>query len=238
MIINCKPLKWDSDFFGYPVGQVDISDFCENDYDEFKRVLKDWKFVLIYIYPADEETLKALLLFNIPLVDIKITFEKEMIYSVPNNNLNHIESYSKFEQYDVLKKLALSSGEFSRFKIDTNFKNNEFAKLYEEWLNNSINREIADDVIVVKIDNKIKGFATYKLKNNDLIIGLISVDPTVQGKGLGKTLMREIENIAIKKMAGKIQVVTQGANTKALLFYKSCGYKIAEKKEILHLWIQ
>ena len=45
---------------------------------------------------------------------------------------------SERHDFNTLKSLALSSGQYSRFNIDKNFVNNEYEILYNRWIEKSV----------------------------------------------------------------------------------------------------
>jgi dTDP-4-amino-4,6-dideoxy-D-galactose acyltransferase len=237
MKIEYKVKQWDSKFFGYKVGEAIIKEYDKIDFMKLKKIFYNINCKLVYLYPDSEKVLNELSDSNIPLLDTKIIFYKNRTSFNKNIKLYPIESYYIDDQYEKLIKLVFMSGKFSRYRIDTNFKRNEFEKLYKEWIDKSLKRIIADDVLVYKTNNKIIGFVTYVISELKLTIGLMAVDSDYQGKGIGKTLMDFIENVAYKKKLKEINVATQFANIEACDFYKACNYKMKSKKEIYHLWI-
>ena len=235
--MNIEKLNWDTAFFGYEIGKVSLKGFGVEQYEEFLEKVNKSQMRLIYVFPLDRQSVDTLLACKIPLVDTKVTFEKADYISF--KSVNNIKSYDSNEKFESIQILALLSGEYSRYRTDKNFINNEFKRLYSEWILRSINKEIASDVIIYKNADLIKGFITYKMINDiKIVIGLIAVDKTEHGQGIGKVLMQSVENIAFQHGIKKILVSTQFKNEQALRFYKSCGYKIIEQQEIFHLWIQ
>jgi dTDP-4-amino-4,6-dideoxy-D-galactose acyltransferase len=181
---------------------------------------------LIQVYPLDDISRDTLLENNILLADTKVVFQKQND-SFTFGKCTNTSSYNSNDDYNKIEKLALLSGKYSRYNLDRNFINNEFSQLYKEWLANSISK-----------DRIIKGFVTYKLelKSEQIVIGLIAVDGSEQGKGIGKELLQSIENIAISNRIKQIIVATQLQNKRAMQFYLSCGYAIKEQQQIYHLW--
>ena len=140
-------LKWDTDFFGYKVGKLLLND---NNLDENLLINNDFK--LIYLFcnePLSEDLVKK---HNLFLSDEKI----DLITNVSNLTFNKFENENLFELTildDNLLDLTFQSGHFSRFKIDSNFKNNEFETLYTAWIEQSISHKNADKVIGFSINN-------------------------------------------------------------------------------------
>lgn len=225
-----KRLDWDSDFFGYEIGQTEINYFDQ----KCKSVLLDEtdRFKLVYI-TSDKEIYP--IIESAKLVDIKIQLTKEVLIEEDCKKVN-LSEY-KLEDNEQLKKLAFQSGIYSRFKRDRNFTKNEYEKLYTKWIEDSINKLIADNIIVYKDNfNEYKGFITVKHKMDFAEIGLIAVDELSRGKGIGAALLNYVNNLT--KLAGlkKIIVTTQFENIPAMKLYERAGYKIISKKYIYHLW--
>lgn len=61
-------------------------------------------------------------------------------------------------------------------------------------------------------------------------VRFMAVDPSQQGKGLGKLIMQYLEGKALEN--GRTKVVLH-ARENALKFYESCGYAIKERSHLL-----
>jgi dTDP-4-amino-4,6-dideoxy-D-galactose acyltransferase len=226
-----EKLAFDSNCFDLNIGKLTLVD-NNQDLD-----LKDNEFDLIYVFSKDP--VKRLDNF---LVDTKVVLSidlKEKNLKIENPN-NKIKSYSKdSKSYEDLLDLAFLSGEFSRFKLDQNLPNSSFSKLYKIWLDESINKRIANDVVIYSDPanpEKPLGFITYRLNESLAEIGLISVSQFSQGKGIGKELLDYLSHVAITNNIKEIKVATQEKNTGAMKFYKKYGFNIQSKTFIYHLW--
>ena len=221
-------LPWDSNFFNLKIGKIIINSIDDISFDNFND------FDLIYIYANEKSTV-----INKPeiiLVDEKITFIKNEL--TIRENINLIDGYFVKEITSVtsdLQKLVLDSGNFSRFKIDSNFNQQKFQKLYYEWIENSVYNNLADIVIGIFHLNKIVGFVTIKKHISFSRIGLIAVDEAYRGLGLGKLLMSYSEKYCLDNNIKILEVVTQN-NNPACFFYRSCGYIETNKSYIYHSW--
>ncbi|EIA10242.1 acetyltransferase, GNAT family [Flavobacterium frigoris PS1] len=153
-------------------------------------------------------------------------------------NVNKIEYYQhNRKNYDDILDLTLQSGEYSRFNIDENFRNNEYSKLYKEWIDNSINKKLAQEIIVKYLDNKVVGFATLSKKDDQLAdISLVAVDKNYRGKGIAKEIILNTIIEAKKRGFNKIQVVTQVDNLPANGLYLATGFKEKSLTNIYHHW--
>lgn len=223
-------LKWDTDFFGYKVGKISLND---NDLDENLLLSNDFK--LIYLFsnePLSEALVKK---HNLFLSDEKI----DLITSVSNLTFNNFENENLVELTlldDNLLDLTFQSGHFSRFKIDSNFKNNEFERLYTAWIEQSITHKNADKVIGFLLNNKVVGFITFVLKNNMFDIGLIAVNEQYRSLKIGKQLLAYVFNYSVSKNVDFVTVTTQNNNQGALNFYLKNSFSINQTTYIYHLW--
>ncbi len=88
----------------------------------------------------------------------------------------------------------------------------------EELLLLNLKREF----IVAERDGEIVGTATLERNN----VGGVYVDPNYINRGIGKRLMKEIENIALSRGIEKLEF---GATITSAGFYMKLGYDLGEK---------
>jgi len=222
-------LDWDTNFFGYDIGKYTITRNSSFDIKDLKDSFSHFK--LIYIFSDYELQPKK----GLNLVDVKVLFSKVCEFNKYEDEI--IEFNSNIHNYDQLLNLTYLSGSYSRFRLDTNFENDEFRKLYKEWLDKSIDNIIADKVFIKKNQNKLNGFITLNINNlNTANIGLIAVDPNYQGKNIGSNLINACENYSLKNGCKNIEVSTQKNNKGAMKLYIKNGFQIKNIKYIYHLW--
>jgi len=218
--MEVKKLVWDSEFFGYKIGLIDINN---SDFDPHLHF--DSQFDLIYLFSNRNQVSDQLS----EHVDIKITYEKynTFVEEMPEN----IEEY-KGKLTNELLYLAHLSGNHSRFKKDV-YLANHYEILYKTWIQKSIDGEIADKVLIFKVSCKILGFITLKEINECVQIGLIAVNENHMGKGIGSSLLKAISYIYPNK---KIIVSTQEVNKGANAIYIKNGFFVNKRQYIYHLW--
>lgn len=219
-----RRLDWDSSFFKLEVGEIRINDDLKNDnYSNFD---------LIYVKKNEEISIPG---FKLNYEENKVIFEKEIITIIEESNCVKQFSTVKYNIEEIYN-LAYESGKYSRFLKDSLFGESNFKKLYKEWVDNSINKQFADDIFLYFIEDKLVGFVTYKKHLTYGQIGLIAVNKNFQGKGIGRQLVNEVENSLFKDKIKKIRIPTQLENKEACFFYKKIGYKIIESTPIKHYW--
>lgn len=224
-----EKLNWDSDFFGYPVGKINANEGID-------LLLSDEininQFRLIYIFSDHKLIIKDK---RVSEVDIKTTLIRTML---KNEELIIHPAISEYDgsQDEALHSLAIESGVYSRFKRDPGFKDNEFFKLYSKWIRDSIDKKIADKLLVYMEDNKIGGFVSLKFKAEYAEIGLIAVHGNSRGKGIAMALLYAAFFHTKKQGFNYTHIVTQFENTPAMKLYQKAGFKIENKKYVYHLW--
>lgn len=224
-------LQWDSVFFNFKVAKIN-NDVLLNDL--LLKKMNNENVKLAYYSSRNKLTETSNEYYNVDLVDEKITFLKEIEKSFL---VSKTESYPEKYPDKQLINLAVESGIYSRFNVDPKIGRKKFEELYTQWIVKSVSKEIADDVLVYKPEGEIAGFVTIGKKNERADVGIIAVDKSYRGKGIGKTLMKTAENFYFNKLK-LIQVVTQGDNVPAIRLYESCGYKIGKVEFLYHLWIK
>jgi dTDP-4-amino-4,6-dideoxy-D-galactose acyltransferase len=221
-------LDWDSNFFNLKIGKLTtdenhlngVADSILNQYD------------LVYIFSEQElNDLNA----RVHLVDVKVNFSKtnlgfnEGIIISEYNNTKH--------SYNKLLELAILSGVHSRFKKDHRFNIGAYEKLYKMWIDKSIDKSIAQHVLVDVLDGELAGFVTLQFSTDGIgIIGLIAVDPLYQGKKIASRLIQSCENLCISNNINKLEVSTQLDNNPAMQLYKNAKFNIKTKQFIYHHW--
>jgi len=68
-------------------------------------------------------------------------------------------------------------------------------------------------------------------QNGKYALGILLLLPEYRGKGLGKEIVRNVENWVLSENGREIRVVVQGQNTKALKFWKKNGFEVYDERE-------
>jgi GNAT superfamily N-acetyltransferase len=141
----------------------------------------------------------------------------------------------------ALRELAIASGVWSRFKVDSNVPRCVFETMFESWIKNSVNFSIADEIFVA-VDSSTGeevGFVTLKQKESVVHIGLLAVASQHRRKGIASQLLSRAVLWAIETVpnGGIISVVTQGANEQACSCYKRFGFSLETEQDVYHIWL-
>jgi len=230
-------LDWDSSFFDIITGMITRQDLQLKELEDILDKMKDDGYRLVY-YPSVKKIEESVCnQYNGILADEKVTFAKSIATDTLGNSDTHIKPYDQNDVSPELLELAFQSGIYSRFNVDPNFKHNEYRQLYKIWIERSVNKQIAKEVLVYLERRIIGGMITLGEKNNRGDIGLVAVAASSRGKGIGKKLMVAAENYFQQNGYQQVQVITQGINTPAMNLYQSSGYSIEEKLFYYHFWL-
>lgn len=233
-------LAWDTETFKRKIGRVSFEQAVT--YEEFHELLtlaRFEKYELLYIFQSEEIDFFYKDEFaEMSMVDQKVIFNKKLEQEKLRIDISpFVSEYQNENVTPQLLNLAYESGRYSRFYVDKHFLRNDFQELYSMWITRSVSKEIADEVLVYEKEGIIAGMLTYKITDNVATIGLIAVDPQIQGKKIGTELITFMEYKLSQLAVSEINVATQIQNMRACCFYKKNKYSIKQITKIYHVWL-
>ena len=235
-INTIEPLDWDSQFFGYPVARISLDHEGMDKLDNLFQQLELEKFRVTYFFvpPTEIELNNRIAQNGSILVDQKATFSKTTEKHSKFSNI--IIEYQGADINEKLIELVLQAGKFSRFRIDGNFSNKEYERLYIEWVTKSINKTIAFKTLVAQNGSDIVGLTTLGRRKHEADIGIVVVDGNFRQKGIGHDLIHSADNVAFENGLSEIKVVTQLKNKGACRLYEKCNFQIENITNVYHYW--
>ena len=129
-----------------------------------------------------------------------------------------------------------------RFHADTGLPEKLADDVYTEWLKNSLTGELADYVIVPRVDGKVAGFLTLKQhvdKVGYTAIGLLvlaAVDPSMRGKSI-YTNMISLGLRVLKRDSEVVETGTQVTNYAVQKAWVQLGLKQVTTTYVFHKWL-
>lgn len=244
-----EPLLWDSHFLGFRVARIVLSASESNALGSnrlasfiIQAQASEIKLLYLVVNPDDVAGNAAAQQIGADLVDRKLTFSMTVNATESEQIVNgHIQSTQTTTR--PLEALALQSGEYSRFQLDSKFETGTYEKLYRQWLHNSLAGTLAREVLVyyptveTTTTNEEIGLLTLGLRQGYVDIGLLAVAHTSRGQGVGQALVQAARQRTATWGLNRLQVVTQRDNLKACKFYRRCGFHEARLEHIYHLWL-
>jgi dTDP-4-amino-4,6-dideoxy-D-galactose acyltransferase len=241
---DVQPLPWDSEILGVTVARLA---------GDVTSTVRFWSAVaaarrlgveLLYWTPthdrewADDEVVRAGGL----LVDERCTYVRACAPAAHESWVEPrgggVERYSEGWPNETLRRLALASGEHSRFNTDPRVGRVAFERLYDLWIARSVSREIADEVFVARSAREIVGMVTVDASGDTMRIGLLAVAESRRGAGVGRTLVTHALRWGRSRGCTRAEVVTQARNRAATGLYSKCGYTAESKRRVYHVWLR
>lgn len=237
---NYQLLDWDTEILGIKTAKIIPEKLTETQLTEILFELKqqDVRLVFWCSDSDDQITQHAAEKHQAFLADEKVTYLMDLTNFVEQNiDISDVVAYENNIADDQLKKLALFVGLNSRFGLDPKITLDRCKKVYETWLDNSVKKNIAKEVLVIRRDNKIVGFVTLGEKNGRGDIGLIAVDENYRGQQLATKLVYAAQLWCKQQGYKTAQVVTQKTNVAACKLYEKNGYHLEKVENFYHLWL-
>ncbi len=231
-------LEWDSNFFNFKVAKINQFESIE-EFDFISKELKSNQVELAYFFCEPNSNVdRVLKTSNIFLADEKVTFSRAIDDIGENVTESFIEEYQEVIVTDKMLDIAIQTSEYSRFRVDSNFKNEEFKKMYYQWIKNAVEKTDNGKLFVYQENIDLKGLIYLREINDKLgSISLIGVDQGYRGERIGTKLINQALYYFNKMGKLEVQVVTQKANILACNFYKKNGFNLIETINVYHLWV-
>ncbi len=232
-------LPWDSDFFGFKIGRLEIDGNQRLDPISFKKqAIKD-NFKLVYVFSYGKMlNWKSANMADVELVDIMITmtksFEGVSIKDYPYEFRTELSSSEIEDCYNIAEQTSFVSRFYHEPTVGPAFA----AKLYRKWIDNALNKSFSDGLFLYKESNKVLGVHLIRtdINNETGYFTLTGVESNVKGKGLGKSLwMQSFSYWANEYRIKIIKSPFSFQNKESLNFHLKMGFnKITEIKYIYH----
>ena len=246
MIYTTFPVSWDSKFFGFSVGRINLnSGFSMESLNEtLLQGKKDYRLLYIFLKEKGPNTLDG---FEAPCVCYgrKLVYEKAI--GIPAPELApQLRLYTETACTKRLESLAVISGEQSRFRKDPQILP-FYEQLFLTWISNAILGGTADAIWVWQGDDKKpSGLATVRVVKQtdpetgktvkDGRIGMLAVDEKVRGQGVGSNLIKACEYWGISAGLDQISLVVPAECPAYNRVCEKTGYKTRSEVSVYHYW--
>jgi dTDP-4-amino-4,6-dideoxy-D-galactose acyltransferase len=232
-------LDWDTSHFGFGVARLETPRATRDELAAALDELRKAGVRLVY-WPAAEIADPELGVEELGgrLVDEKTVFVTDLVgrEDLPESPVE-VVPFDASMSLGQLEALAVQAGIHSRFAVDDRLPRERFEAMYRIWARRSAAREIADEVLVVEEEGRIRGLITLGTVRDRGDIGLVAVDAASRGRRLGQTLVREAQAWFARRGDAVGQVVTQRGNAAACRLYEKCGYEIESVTPFYHFWL-
>lgn len=219
-------LKWDSELFGRKIGKLTAVPSEEKLKGIVKQAGKEgYRYITCRVVLTRVPDIQLLETQGFYVTDIGAVWEKEICLQPSTFNLRP-STFSVREatakDASMLKSMVKGLFKDSRFYNDPFFTKKEADKVYQAWIENSLNDKTVKTFLAEDC-----GFITCKrLSKNKGDIPHIGVVPKSQGKGIGTSLTHRALKWFKENGVKTVTVRTQADNVTAMNFYKGLGFRI------------
>ena len=232
-----EKLIWDTEFFYMNSAKVILKkEIDKNDLEIIKQHIKEGKIKFTTIQNNNNNNVNNRILGtwkNVYLSDINVQFIKKIEETHKNFINNNIIISNNLSKDNNILDISNSSFIYSRFLIDEKLKNGN--QVYGEWAKNAFNRR-DKFFCYYRTNNKTEGFIIFSVDNanSSIIIELMAIENEYRNKGIGTSLINQLENYALKENINYIKVGTQHNNIEAQNFYIKNNFKHHQNNSIYH----
>lgn len=234
------PLDWDTEFFGVPIGRLDVPgatlsrDTLAGGLGEARRRgLACLYFETPFARSADLAGFGGR---GIHLVDIKTLLARPLDPAEGSGEEEGVIDRAPAERYSELESIAEDLALRSRFRYDPHFGESGSRRLYREWLRKSVHEGFCSDFLVSLDPEGVRGFLTVRMKDRSPFIDLLGAARRARGRGVSGRLIRAAGRRLARRGSVKLSVVTQAHNIPALRAYEKSGFTVQSVNLFYHLW--
>ena len=245
MTYPIDPVRWDSQFFGFPIGKIELpSDYVK---EMFEATLAEAhaKYRLLFVSVAGEgpDSL-SLLGSKCPCYVRKLSFRKHIPKNVELFD-SHIQAYKSTFCSSALERLAVQSGTKTQFRQDPELSPH-FERLFLTWINFAVSKELADSIWTWYENGQHRGMATIRCAKRvvpetgqverEARIGMLSVDAQHRRRGIGTHLIMACDFWCSSLDIPVSAISTQKDNEPTIALCTKLGFRQDSESSIYHYW--
>jgi len=183
---------------------------------------------------ADITSIKALEKVGFNLIDTNTQFDRTNMGPWPEVVLpnGYNVRFAKSADAAAVEKVAATSFVYTRFHLDPMIPDKMANDIKSHWAGNFFTGTRGEWMVVLTFHGKVVGFLQLLSKNETIIIDLIAVDKTHQGKGLAAGMIE----FAAKHCGewGRMLAGTQLSNIPSTRAYEKRGFRMCGSSYVFH----
>jgi len=245
MTYPIAPAQWDSRFFGFPIGNIELPDHYT--IEELETTLQECqtKFRLLFVTVPGEGPDSLLLRGNhCPCYARKLFFKKDVPKNVDLFD-SRIRAYTSTFCSSALERLAVQSGAMTQFRQDPELAP-RFEQLFLTWINFAVTKELADSIwtwyengqhfglVTIRCAKHVDAKTGQTLKEGR--IGMLSVDVRQRRRGIGMHLIKACDFWCSSLDIPVNALATQKDNEPVIALCEKNGFKQDRETSIYHCW--
>jgi hypothetical protein len=230
-----EPLAWDTEFFGVPIGRVDLDGATAEGLDHVHAEARDLGLACVYgsLDPVHLSTSALAQQRGWTLVDVATTFDlavSEPAIPAPPGVETRVATAADRE---ALAPLARGLAPWTRYAADPRFGLEAATRLQEAWLDRALAPSAPDhSAVLAEQDGEVIAFIG---RVDDGRRRVDAVGTTRRGSGAARYLIEGARGWAgdVPLLGGPIMA----RNVAALRYVSHCSYRVCLVRYQLHLWL-
>ena len=245
MIYPIDPDRWDTQFFGFPIGKLELPyDYAK---EELEMTLQEahtrYRLLFITIHGEGPDSL-TLLGDRCPCYVRRLSFRKNVPRNVELFD-SCVRAYTSTFCSSTLERLAVQSGTMTQFLQDPELAPH-FERLFLTWINYAVTKELADSIWTWHENGQHIGLVTVRCARcvdpetgqmeREGRIGMLSVDAEHRRRGIGTNLIKACDFWCSSLDIPVSAIMTQKENEPTIALCKKLGFKQDHENSVYHYW--
>ena len=237
--------KWDSQFFSFPIGNIELPK--NYDKEELDTTLREaqpkYRLLFVSVLGEGSDSL-SLLGAHCSCYARKLFLKKEVQENIDFNEPT-IRAYTSSFCSPALERLAVQSGTMTQFRHDPELAAH-FEQLFLTWINFAVTKELADSIWTCFEEGQHLGLVTIRSAKQvnpetgqtekEGRIGMLAVDEKHRRRGIGAQLIKACEFWCSSLNIPTSAIATQKDNEPAIALCTKLGYQRDRETSVYHYW--
>ncbi|MDR0520818.1 MAG: GNAT family N-acetyltransferase [Planctomycetaceae bacterium] len=245
MTYSIAAAEWDSRFFGFPIGNMEVPGTYSPEMlaETLRAAHTQYRLVTVSIRAECPDTL-TIADYVCPCYVRQLSFKKDVQKSTVPVDAN-IKAYTSTFCSPALERLAIQSGMMTRFRQDPELSP-YFEQLFLAWINFAVSKELADSIWTWYENGQHLGLVTIRSAKRlspqtgqlekEGRIGMLAVDSQHRRKGIGSRLFDVCEYWCSSLSIPVAAIVTQKDNEPVISLCRQFGFRQDHEDSVYHYW--
>jgi hypothetical protein len=233
-VSGVEVLDWDSEFFGFPIGRVELDGATEATLRDIETEARDLGLTCLYgsLDPAEGQTATLVQSFGHRLVEIALAFDRPAVPFTPKPTASVVRRGTP-EDLPLLAEAIDTLAPWSRFGADPRFGPAAARRMHEAWVTRAASDTDDERMLAIAEEGGVVTGISTHVRTPVPRVDLMGV--TRQGSGSSWVLMQALVDWA---GGGPIEAGPCAArNIPPLRFLEHCGFSICRSRYLYHRWL-
>lgn len=197
------------------------------------------KFLITRVDTHEISVVQALEKNGFQLMDTLIYYKRDLSIPYPSISSDYEVVYASLDDLEEIQSVTRKTfkGYMNHYLADARLDPQKCDEVYVDWAARSCKKETADEMILVKQENRIMGYLTLRNKTSQEVEGpLFAVSPESQGQGVGRILMLAGLDWARKQGGDYFVIPTQITNRASQTLWVKLGFEMENSYYTFHKW--